>query len=196
MKLNLGCGKLPIKNCVNVDFVKSPIVDEVVDLSKYPWPWKNSSIDEIFCLHFFEHVNDPMAFVVECKRVLRKKGRLIIKVPFWGGLYAIPQTDHITNCGFMTFQNSFFQDTYINKFQAPFKKIKFKYQYLYAFDKEPYIPYKSGFKLRPLWFRALFFIPYRMVDFIINLSPFFYEKILFHYVGGADEIVVIAEVKK
>jgi len=44
-------------------------------------PLKASSIDVITCEHFFEHLENPMAVMGECWRVLRPGGKLIFTTP-------------------------------------------------------------------------------------------------------------------
>jgi len=79
MRLNLGCGNIhfPVTrddgyarpysyampdSCydatdwVNVDLHPSKAVDQKVDLFDLPWPWEDSSVDEIWCSHLVEHI--------------------------------------------------------------------------------------------------------------------------------------------
>lgn len=83
MILNLGCGSDIRKDCTNVDFRQLPGVDQVVDLSKLPWPWKDGEADGVMMLDFLEHF--PYAkterILEECWRVLRVGGRLEVQVP-------------------------------------------------------------------------------------------------------------------
>ena len=83
MKLNLGCGADIRQGYVNVDFRQIPGVNEVVDLSKIPWPWKDGTVEEIMMHDFLEHF--PYAqtgpILDECWRILRSDGRLDVQVP-------------------------------------------------------------------------------------------------------------------
>ena len=47
MKLHLGCGDEYREGWVNVDHL-SPLADERVDLSVFPWPWEDNVADEIY----------------------------------------------------------------------------------------------------------------------------------------------------
>ena len=82
MKLNLGCGPDDKSGYINVDFFDER-ADEKVDLSKFPWPWQNDSIDEILMLDFLEHfpVKETPKFLEESWRILKMEGRIIIQVP-------------------------------------------------------------------------------------------------------------------
>ena len=79
--LNLGCGELPIKDCVNVDIKPMKHVDKVVDLSKLPWPWPDSSFDGIYMIHSLEHFINPLEIINECHRILKPGGGFLYPSP-------------------------------------------------------------------------------------------------------------------
>ena len=81
LKLNLGCGYDIRTGYVNIDMCELPMVDLVYDLNKCRLPFENNSVDEIYCSHAVEHLHDPFLFVMDCHRVLKNGGRLIIKTP-------------------------------------------------------------------------------------------------------------------
>jgi len=56
MKLNLGCGHDHKEGYVNVDISDLGHPDQVVDLEALPWPWDESSVDEILIKHTLEHL--------------------------------------------------------------------------------------------------------------------------------------------
>lgn len=81
MKLNLGCGKDYKDGYVNVD-LRSPC-DVEHNLLQTPWPWEDSSCNEILMLDFLEHLpykkTDDVLY--ESWRVLKMGCPLIIQVP-------------------------------------------------------------------------------------------------------------------
>lgn len=79
MKLNLGCGDKLMPGYVNVDICGSP--DLICDLSKFPWPFEDNSVEEVFAEHFLEHVDDYDKTVREINRILSPRGRLHFVVP-------------------------------------------------------------------------------------------------------------------
>jgi len=83
--LNLGAGKRPIKSAVNHDILKhSKYIDIVWDLNNLPWPWSNNSFDKIRAWAVLEHLNIGLVESMnECWRILRPKGILVIKLPYW-----------------------------------------------------------------------------------------------------------------
>jgi predicted SAM-dependent methyltransferase len=54
-KLDLGCGQNPKEGFEGVDLYGDKAKHRV-DLFKFPWPFEDSSVDEIHCSHFLEHV--------------------------------------------------------------------------------------------------------------------------------------------
>lgn len=53
IRVNLGCGHLPLEGYVNVDSRDLPGVDVVADVRNLPFD--NGSVDEFFSAHFLEH---------------------------------------------------------------------------------------------------------------------------------------------
>ena len=55
MKLNLGCSDERKPGYVGVDCAPGPAVDQIANLDAR-WPWKESTIDEIYAHDVFEHM--------------------------------------------------------------------------------------------------------------------------------------------
>jgi len=88
IKLNLGSGRSLSEGFLNVDFQGSPDIKH--NLDKYPYPFKDNSVDYILASHIIEHLEDPDKFLRECHRILKKGGRMKIKTPHvtaWGGAF-------------------------------------------------------------------------------------------------------------
>lgn len=83
LKLNLGCGHNKKPGYVNVDRAHGP--DVVHDLESFPWPWPDSSVDEIRAEHILEHLGrEPIVFIgvmKEMHRVCRGGAKVHIVVP-------------------------------------------------------------------------------------------------------------------
>jgi hypothetical protein len=83
VKLNLGCGTNKIDGYINVDRAHGP--DVVHDLESFPWPWPDSSVEEIRAHHILEHLGrTPEGFVgimKEMYRVCAPGAKLDIVVP-------------------------------------------------------------------------------------------------------------------
>lgn len=83
MKINLGCGDDVRDGYCNVDIRRTrPQVIEM-DLSKFPWDFDDGCADEIMMLDFLEHFpyRDTKRILIECYRVLKAGGSLVIQVP-------------------------------------------------------------------------------------------------------------------
>ena len=79
-KLHIGCGPQILQGWVNVDNVKYPGVDKVLDVTK-GLPFKDASF--VFAEHFIEHLaySDALALMRECRRILRNDGVLRLSTP-------------------------------------------------------------------------------------------------------------------
>jgi len=100
VKLDLACGQSCREGFEGVDLWAD--VTHRVNLLKFPWPWADSSVDELHCSHFVEHI--PMvyvspggdyrhvpgssedrdlffAFFDECWRILKPGGLMTVIVP-------------------------------------------------------------------------------------------------------------------
>ena len=85
MRLNLGCGFNKREGFVNVDIGDHCAPDVVHDLEQTPWPWEESSVDEIHMSHVLEHLGATteayFAVLRELHRVCRHDARITIIVP-------------------------------------------------------------------------------------------------------------------
>ena len=79
IKLNLGCGRDIKEGYINVD--KLGGADVKHDLDVYPLPFKKNSVDFILASHILEHLKEPLDFLEECQRMLKKGRRMEIRVP-------------------------------------------------------------------------------------------------------------------
>jgi SAM-dependent methyltransferase len=86
MKLDLGCGdKKKDSTYFGVDSRAVDGVDFVHDLRVMPWPWADSSVDEVHCSHFVEHLTgaERIPFFNELWRVMKHGGSALIVTPDW-----------------------------------------------------------------------------------------------------------------
>jgi hypothetical protein len=83
LKLNLGSGQNPRAGYVNVD--KNGSADVNWDLERFPWPWPDSSVDEIVLHHVLEHLGETVesffGVIKELYRVCRHGAVIQIAVP-------------------------------------------------------------------------------------------------------------------
>ena len=87
LKLDVGCGPGPKEGYIGVDtqtYNNRKIVKfNLEDIPKKALPFLDNSVDEIWCAHTLEHVDNPMQCIEEFYRILKDDGKLIIKVPYF-----------------------------------------------------------------------------------------------------------------
>jgi hypothetical protein len=83
LRLNLGSGQHPKPGYVNVDKFGTP--DVKCDLETFPWPWPDSSVDEVRLHHVLEHLGESVAaffgIIKELYRVCKDRASVFIVVP-------------------------------------------------------------------------------------------------------------------
>lgn len=78
MKLNLGATDRRFDGYISVDIVQPAEIH--ADLTK-PWPWSDSSIEEVLAYDIFEHLPDKIHTMNELWRVLKPGCVAQIEVP-------------------------------------------------------------------------------------------------------------------
>jgi hypothetical protein len=78
MKLNLGANDRAVPGFLSVDIAEP--ADIIADLSK-PWPWPDSSVEEVKAFQVFEHLPDSIYTMNELWRVCKPGARIEIQVP-------------------------------------------------------------------------------------------------------------------
>ena len=85
MRLNLGCGSKILDGWHNVDKYPTFSPNQVVDLEVFPWPWPDSSVDEVLLCHVLEHLGAAtdvyLGIIRELYRVCRDEAKIVIVVP-------------------------------------------------------------------------------------------------------------------
>lgn len=82
MKLDFGCGPTPRKGFEGVDSIAYSEVKWVLDIETDEWPWKDDSVDEVWCSHYVEHCRDLVRFADNLYRILKPGGKAIITHPY------------------------------------------------------------------------------------------------------------------
>ena len=132
----------------------SPTVkpDVVMDILKFPWQWKDSTVDELWCAHFFEHVpaNLRFPFMSEAWRILKPGGKFTVITPHWASERAVQDSTHLWppicaksflyyNKEWRTYNRpSYSEEAHWNGCQ-PSDSVDFDFSYVYSMD-----PYYHG----------------------------------------------------
>ena len=93
MKLNLGSCDRAFPGFVSVDLCLP--ADQIVNLAG-PWPWEDSSIEEIRAYDIIEHLPDKIHTMNEAWRVLRPGTLFDIEVPTTDGMGAWQDPTHVS----------------------------------------------------------------------------------------------------
>lgn len=96
MRLNLGCGRDYREGWVNVDRNSGYKIDKEADFERPPWPFDDSSADEILISEVLEHLEDVVESMRELHRICRPGGKITVKVPYykWRGAFWDPTHKH------------------------------------------------------------------------------------------------------
>lgn len=93
MRLNLGSCDRHFPGFLAVDIAEP--ADTIVDLAQ-PWPWPDSSVDEIRAWDIIEHLPNTIHTMNEAWRVLRPGARFDIIVPTTDGRGAWQDPGHVS----------------------------------------------------------------------------------------------------
>lgn len=95
MKLDVACGNNKQPGFTGVDITKEGTqADVTCDLSKFPWPFKDNSVDEVFCSHYIEHTEDLIAFMNELWRITKSGAILTFISPYYTSVRAWQDPTH------------------------------------------------------------------------------------------------------
>ena len=131
-RLNIGCGHKILKDCINVDVTPYAGVDQVVDLASYPWPWEDGSIDGIHASHVIEHLEDPVKFINECRRILKVGGFLRLCLPHSSSCTNVGCFGHYRTFSYNTMDGYLGRDFYMFG-KAPFLTVERKLRWWFEY---------------------------------------------------------------
>ena len=139
LKLDFGCGQNKREGFIGVDKVKTRETDIVVDLFEFPWPWKDASVQEIHCSHFFEHIPGRLRaqFMNEAYRILAFNGIMTVISPYYSSMRAIQDYTHewppICEASFLYFNKGFREGNKLTHYNVT---CDFDFTYGYVIDNE------------------------------------------------------------
>jgi predicted SAM-dependent methyltransferase len=79
VRLNLGAADRRASGYISVDI--APPADQIVDLSVFPWPWEDSSVEAVIAHDILEHIAERIQAMNNLHRILRPGGQADIIVP-------------------------------------------------------------------------------------------------------------------
>lgn len=182
MKLDIGCGRNKKLGFTGLDRVKMEGVDIVCNLDKEQIPLRDNSVDEIFSMHFMEHVFDLLVVMEEVWRVCKNGAKITIAVPYFASLGAFRDPTHKQFFTYETF------DHFTNTRRLPsfYSEAKFK------IVKKRILFYPANSNIYGK-IRFLHMIPFQ---FIAEAFPYFYEHSLLKLFAARDLYVELKVIKK
>ena len=107
MKLNLGCGEKKLAGFTGVDHLKTDATDILHDLNSFPYPFPDSSVEEILLDNVLEHLEDVVRVMEEIYRISQPGAVIRINVPYFKSNSAFTDPTHrhfFTETSFKYFQ--------------------------------------------------------------------------------------------
>ena len=178
--LDIGCGNYKTIGSIGMDKIKLEGVDVVHDITKIPYPFKDSEFDEIHCYHIIEHIADVIKFMEELYRIIKPEGVLYIRVPHASCIKsAWTDPTHIRPFTVRSFYDYFGEKSKFGYYsKTNFQVITQKMNYcLYDGQRETSIP---------RWWQLFW---NKIGNFNFNSQNLF-ERFLAQYIGGYEELYV------
>lgn len=186
--LHAGCGQTKIPGSIGLDIVDiKDTVDIVHDLNEFPYPFENDYFDEIHLYHVLEHLDNPIKVVEEMHRILKNSGSFFLRVPHYSSMGAFSDITHKRPFGYSSFDC--FEETNPYHFytEVDYEIVKKKIKYLAHYPNDGIYDQYLYENTCPLIFRPAVLA----LNFLISLSPMFFERFWCYLVGGATEIDVV-----
>ena len=81
--LDVGCGINKRPGAIGIDRNPAARPDVLVELDRPPYPFRDSSFDQLYAIHVIEHVSDVMLTMEEFHRLVRPGGEVFIATPHY-----------------------------------------------------------------------------------------------------------------
>jgi SAM-dependent methyltransferase len=81
--LDIGCGINKYPGSIGIDRNPRTRADVLVDLDRFPYPFRDNSFDSLRAIHVIEHVSDVIRAMEEFHRLAAPNGRLLIVTPHY-----------------------------------------------------------------------------------------------------------------
>lgn len=92
--LDLGCGNKKRPGAIGVDFNNRTAADVIHNLNSFPYPFEDSSFDEIYLDNTLEHLDDVLRVMEEAHRICKPGGLVKVIVPYFRSLWASIDPTH------------------------------------------------------------------------------------------------------
>jgi len=147
LKLDLACGNSKKIGFTGVDICQTDNTDIIHNLSIYPWPFEDNSVDEIHCSHYVEHIPHDIKteedkrdgfiqFMDEVYRILKPEGKVTIIAPYGKSTRALGDPTHTRSIVDETFYYYNKEWRELNKLDHYGIKCDFDVKYSYYVNNE------------------------------------------------------------
>ncbi len=92
--LDVGCSHHKIPGTVRLDIDPTVHPDILHDLNIFPYPIEDNMFDQIYAKHIIEHLNDPIRFMREMCRILKRGGVIFVETPHFSSRIAYSDPTH------------------------------------------------------------------------------------------------------
>ncbi len=178
MKLNLGGNNLRLPGFLNVDNNPNTAgIDVTHNLDQFPWPFEDSSVQEVVMDHVIEHLEDTIGVVLELYRICADGARIEIRAPHFSCNWNHPGHKRAIGVGLF--------DHFDPAHEEHYGDCRFTVEKLRLHWMRP--------RYQTTWLRKA---ASGIIDFFANLSPPFAQRIWCYWVGGFEELEFQVRVKK
>lgn len=133
LRLDIGCGSSKRDGHVGVDIIKLDGVDIVHDLTMFPYPFAENSVDEIWMDNVLEHLENPLLVMNEIYRICKNGAKITISVPYFRSFYATIDPTHRNYFGVNWF--NYFDPSHIFNQRYKYTDARFQIDRI-QFDRE------------------------------------------------------------
>lgn len=81
--LDVGCGINKRPGSIGIDRNVNTKADAIVDLDRFPYPFRDNSFDALQAVHVIEHVADVVRAMEEFHRLVRPGGEVFLATPHY-----------------------------------------------------------------------------------------------------------------
>ena len=81
--LDVGCGINKKPGSIGIDRNPRSRADVIVDIDRFPYPFRDSTFDALQAVHVIEHVSDVVRTMEEFHRLVRPGGEVYLATPHY-----------------------------------------------------------------------------------------------------------------
>jgi SAM-dependent methyltransferase len=92
--LDVGCGVNKRPGAIGIDRNPASRADVLVDIDRFPYPFRDASFDALQAVHVIEHVSDVIRTMEEFHRLVRPGGEVFIVTPHYSDFSSFCDPTH------------------------------------------------------------------------------------------------------